>query len=257
MDLTEAEQHLHVLISGAADSTIIVWLWQPNSAPQPYHIAAHLKVSNTDLHSLAALSDGSLPRSQAYIEPSQKALPKESSSGNGIYAEDCLWMHLSPGLAQSNYHLTLKHPFEDSKTLQGHKGPITSLAAQRLASGTILLASTAADENVLIWECAPNGSSTAQSSNGGTSSPSGAADAWGDWKLVQSIPWEVQLQHCAALTCLQGRPDWCGAPFTSCACELSMQAPWACERMQSHARQSCAAAFVACLSTHSAYHVRK
>ena len=35
----------HVLVTGASDSTIIVWLWEPSNADVPYRIAACLTVS--------------------------------------------------------------------------------------------------------------------------------------------------------------------------------------------------------------------
>jgi hypothetical protein len=160
-------------------------------------------------------------------------------------------MRLCHGLVPSSNHLNSRTPtLKTVQLVQGHKGPITSLAAQRLASGTILLASTAADESVLIWECAPDWNSTAQSSNGGTSSPSGAVGTCMDWKLVQSIPWGVQLQHCAALTHLQGKPNWCGAFHTSCACDLCLHA-LTCRHLDLWCMQSRAR----CLARQSLWHV--
>ena len=123
-------------------------------------------------------------------------------------------------------------------SVQGHSGPVTSLAALRLSDGGTLLASTAAEENVLIWECPPGISSAATPDDDAANSPSqplpcsstGALHSkeagskpqpasgphksrdsgrWSNWRLTQHIPWGVQLQHSAALTQLPGRPDWC------------------------------------------------
>ena len=123
-------------------------------------------------------------------------------------------------------------------SVQGHSGPVTSLAALRLSDGNTLLASTAAEENVLIWECPPGISSAASPHNDAASSPPqplpcsspGASHSkeagskpqpasgphqgcpsgrWSSWRLAQTIPWGVQLQHSAALTQLPGRPNWC------------------------------------------------
>ena len=122
--------------------------------------------------------------------------------------------------------------------VQGHSGPVTSLAALRLSDGSTLLASTAAEENVLIWECPPGVSSAAKPDNAASSTASQplpcsstsvshskeassspqpasrpaqerSSGKWSSWRLAQKIPWGVQLQHSAALTQLPGRPDWC------------------------------------------------
>ncbi len=76
--------------------------------------------------------------------------------------------------------------------------------------------STAAEENVRIWECpavdhrAEHSAHTDRSASGAASEPqdNSAAGRWGTWNAVQTIPWGVQLQHCAALTQLPGKPDW-------------------------------------------------
>ena len=141
-------------------------------------------------------------------------------------------------------------------SVQGHFGPVTSLAALHLTDGSTLLASTAAEENVLIWECPAGISSAAMPDNAAASSPSqplscsstGAAHSkeagsspqpasgptqgcpsgrWSNWRLTQTIPWGVQLQHSAALTQLPGRPDWCGTKYPSHGL-LSWHSPPAC-----------------------------
>ena len=140
---------------------------------------------------------------------------------------ECICMACSTGLASSIM-----------SSVQGHSGPVTSLAALRLSDGNTLLASTAAEENVLIWECPPGISSAASPHNDAASSPPqplpcsspGASHSkeagskpqpasgphqgcpsgrWSSWRLAQTIPWGVQLQHSAALTQLPGRPNWC------------------------------------------------
>ena len=131
-------------------------------------------------------------------------------------------------------------------SVQGHSGPVTSLAALRLSDGSTLLASTAAEENVLLWECPPGIESAATPDDNAASSPSqplpcsstGAPHSkeassksqpasgphqsrpsgrWSNWRLTQTIPWGVQLQHSAALTQLPGRPNWCEVRCASSA----------------------------------------
>ena len=100
--------------------------------------------------------------------------------------------------------------------LQGHQGPVNSLAAHRLSAG-ILLVSTAADENVHVWECPAANASAAHPPPTEDSASQAAPEprdgpttgSWGTWHLRQTIPWGVQLQHCAAVTQLPGMPDWC------------------------------------------------
>ena len=99
---------------------------------------------------------------------------------------------------------------------QGHQGPVNTLAAQQLSDGSIVLASTAAEENVRIWECPAVGNSAAHQPHTDCSASGPvpetqegpAAGRWGTWNLLQTIPWGVQLQHCAALTQLPGKPGW-------------------------------------------------
>jgi len=118
--------------------------------------------------------------------------------------------------------------------MQGHQGPVNTLAALRLGSGSIVLASTAADENVLIWECPADSGSRAHQEEGPCSTSEIRPESqdgdwtgrWKHWNLVQTIPWGVQLQHCVALSQLPGKPNWCEATLP-----ISTSAPeciWRC-----------------------------
>ena len=109
--------------------------------------------------------------------------------------------------------------------LQGHQGPVNSLAASLFSDGSIVLASTAADENVRIWECSAGNTPTAHQPRTDGSAPGNVPDShdvaltgrWETWNAAQTIPWGVQLQHCAALTQLPGKPNWCVEGFTCLA----------------------------------------
>ncbi len=79
---------------------------------------------------------------------------------------------------------------------QGHSGPVTSLAVQHLPDDRLLLASTAADDTVRIWESA--------AMNKGDAEGLLTQDSW---SLVQSIETGAVLQHSLAITQLPSEPD--------------------------------------------------
>ena len=87
--------------------------------------------------------------------------------------------------------------------MQGHTGPVTSLAVQQQHDGGLLLASTAGDGAVNLWE-------RAAAAAGACSSSSTDGSSWAEdrWLLSQSIEWGVQLQHSLALTQVPGQPGW-------------------------------------------------
>jgi hypothetical protein len=84
---------------------------------------------------------------------------------------------------------------------QGHSGPITGLAVQQLSGGGLLLASTAADEAVRVWHWMPVDAPEVQAAD--------SLFAQDSWKLQQSIPYGVQMQHSAAMTNIPSHADWC------------------------------------------------
>ncbi len=80
---------------------------------------------------------------------------------------------------------------------QGHSGPVTSLAVHLLSENSLLLASTAADEAVRIWECSRSNTHDVQRSLFQET-----------WSLVQCIESGVVLQHSLSFSQLPGQPDW-------------------------------------------------
>lgn len=81
---------------------------------------------------------------------------------------------------------------------QGHKGPVTSLTVQLIPGNRLLLASTAADDVVKVWECALR-------------APEDGEESWlaqDSWELVQDIESGYMLQHSLAVTQMPGSPDW-------------------------------------------------
>ena len=79
--------------------------------------------------------------------------------------------------------------------MQGHQGPVTGVALCDLGNGKLLLVSTAADDNVLIW------------SNDSTAGEEPARlDAW---HVQQRLSFPQHLQHSVAISALPSLPDWC------------------------------------------------
>lgn len=95
-----------------------------------------------------------------------------------------------------NWHALHNRPLSAARCrrprMQGHSAPVTSLTTFSPAPGQLLLASTAGDGDVCVWECAPGAAGAAQAA----------------WRLRQRIHVGAQLQNCAALARLPQDPDW-------------------------------------------------
>ena len=78
--------------------------------------------------------------------------------------------------------------------MQGHTGAIIALS-HVLVGDTLLLISSAEDQQVLVWECKLG-------SHQDDSKP------YSQWNLQQKIEMGNGLQHCLAVTQLPDQPGW-------------------------------------------------
>lgn len=80
---------------------------------------------------------------------------------------------------------------------QEHSGSVTGIGVQQLADGSLLLVSTSADDDVVVW------TNDAHVEGQG---PSYVAQA--RWRLCQRIAMPLRLQHAIAITSLPNLADW-------------------------------------------------
>ncbi|BDA40643.1 Elongator complex protein 2 [Coccomyxa sp. Obi] len=187
------------LASGAADSTIIVWLWCPDQPEEPWIIAAKLTGHSGPVTSLAVqhLSENSLLLASSAADeavriwkcsPSNtldvgRSLSQESWSlvqciESGVVLQHSLaftqlpgqpeWLLLAMGSVDNSIRLLLRHTggqFQHVCRLKGHSDWIRSLSFTPTEEGGLLLASASQDKLVRIWAIQPALQLTGHSSN--------------------------------------------------------------------------------------------
>ena len=79
-----------------------------------------------------------------------------------------------------------------------HSGAVTGIGVLRLADGSLLLGSTSADDDVVVWT-----NDTPVEEQGSS------YVAQARWRLCQRIAMPLRLQHAIAITTLPNLADWC------------------------------------------------